>query len=81
MRKVLAIGSIGVVVLLFLASFPSIASAQTINSNDVHSSLVRRLFEKQKSSLSSDWYFGELIDALFGLLVALAYWWVKIHNP
>ena len=54
MRKILAIGSIGIIAIIVLTSFSSVASAKTVDRNE--------LIKQVKAKLENDdWYPGYLI--------------------
>ena len=79
MNKKILIGSTLAAIIL-LASFSSIASAQTTNVKDSHSSLIQLLKEKQKSSLSLGWLPGDLIGILINIIFLL-FAYIFIGHP
>ena len=60
-KKIVVGGSIGVVVLLMLAMFPAVVSAQTIESNESQRNVFQYFIEKIKNKNLD---LGGLIDAI-----------------
>ena len=81
-KKILIGGTLAII--FVLASFSSVASAQTtpLNKNILKTNLVnlKNLLENKKSSLSSDWYPGVLIGFIINLFIDFYIWLVINHQ-
>jgi len=58
-RRLIFVGSIGAGVLLILALFPAVVSAQKIKSNERQMNILQQIKEKMKDN---DWKHGDILN-------------------
>lgn len=68
-KKLVVGGSVGAVVILILAAFPAVASAQTIKTNAIN----KIFFEKPKNMNLGD-YPGYWLETLIFIFIRLFIW-------
>ena len=68
MRKIIVMGSVGAGMLLVLAMFSAIVSAQTLKSNEIQTNVFQQIREK---ITNGGWQPGEIIGFLAYLFILL----------
>jgi len=58
-RKLIFVGSVGAGILLVLAMFPTIVSAQAIKPNEIQTNILQQIKEKIKNN---DWKPGDILN-------------------
>ena len=70
MKRNIAIGSIGIILVIVLASFSSVASVQTTKSNDMKSNIFQQIREK---IIKSSFDPGALLKIIYLFISLLIY--------
>lgn len=79
MKKMIVIGNIGIILILVLVSFTSVANAQTTKTTIVRTSFLQQMKDKiAKNGWYPGWFFDRLAGFVLWLVVAFGYFWFGI---
>jgi len=74
-KTIIMMGSVGAGVLLILAMFSMVVSAQTVKSNEIRTNILQKIKDKIEDKL---WIPGEFLGILFDIFISL-FLWFSIH--